>query len=64
MRLFQKIKNGDVKSLVVRNSSNDNLVKHIGYKTITSCNIHENILKVKNILDTDKLLVEKKPIQT
>lgn len=47
MRLSQKIKNGEVKSLVLRNSSNDNLVKHIGYKIITSCNIHENILKVK-----------------
>lgn len=48
MRLSKIIKNGEVKSLGLRNSSNDNLVKYIGYKIITFCNIHENILNVKN----------------
>lgn len=64
MRLSQKIKNGEVKSLGLRNSSNDNLVKHIGYKIITFCNIHENILNIKNDFGYKQVTSGKTPIQT
>lgn len=64
MRLSQKIENGEVKSLGLRNSSNDNLVKHIGYKIITSCNIHENILNVRNYFGYKQVTSGKTPIQT